>query len=364
MNHFNLILPFGIAPSTLVKDMSRQLAMPALEQLLSLTTSREITHFEEYARLLPHESLLSGAISLENLVTPTVVGNKNQNQNEAENEAENEVGNEDASRLSSPAMTHNRMQSLGLLPQEGFWLTMNPVHIHIASDHLVLTDQRRLSMSKEEALILFEAAKEICTEANKTLIYGDEKNWFLRADDWHALQTASIDAASGHNIDIWIAEGDKAKQWRQLQNEIQMLWHINPVNEKREERGEALINSVWLHSGSHQINTNALTLAATHPTQLVDIEQYSVNTNLLIDDMSEAAINSDWQTWFIQMQQLDKVVFAPLLQSLQIGKIDVIHLIATDSHRIVNLKLQRRASWKFWLKFSQKPSLAPLFILE
>jgi glycosyltransferase involved in cell wall biosynthesis len=37
-----------------------------------------------------------------------------------------------------------------------------------------------------------------------------------------------------------------AKRWRKLQNEIQMLWHIDPVNEEREQRGMPSINSLWI----------------------------------------------------------------------------------------------------------------------
>jgi hypothetical protein len=37
-----------------------------------------------------------------------------------------------------------------------------------------------------------------------------------------------------------------AKKWRQMQNEIQMIWHDHPVNAARMERGELPINSVWL----------------------------------------------------------------------------------------------------------------------
>lgn len=340
MNHFNIILPFGIPPKTLAKEMAKQLNMPALAQLLALSNQTEHVSFEEYARLLPHEALLSGKYLLCDLA------------NNLQQQADTDE------RSNSPAITHNTMQAMGKLRSEGFWFTINPVHIHVASDHLVVTDQRRLAISNEESLTLFNAAKEMCDELGKTLIYGDAKNWFLRADDWHELKTASLDAASGHNIDIWIAEGDKAKEWRKLQNEIQMIWHISPINEQRAERGDALINSVWLHSGSAGLNANMLPVFYEWQNK----EQASnSHNNLLINALSEAAMNSDWHTWLMHMQAIDQSTFAPVLAELISGKIETIKLIVTDTHRLVHYHIQRKTPWKFWQRFTQTPSLAALF---
>jgi hypothetical protein len=78
--------------------------------------------------------------------------------------------------------------------------------------------------------------------------------WFVKlglvAADFATLNTHSTDQAHGRNIDWWsprdsTSEG-VAKRWRKLQNEIQMLWHIDSTNDAREEQGLPRVNSIWL----------------------------------------------------------------------------------------------------------------------
>jgi hypothetical protein len=339
MNHLKLILPFGIPPASIAKDLARQLKMPNLARILSLAKPSTIHQFEEYARLLPHESLLAGQFHLEN----------------GKNNAPSFIDG----RFNSPSITHHRMQEMGMLPQQGVWFTINPVRIHVAHNHLVLMDQRRLNISKEESRALFEAAKAICDEDGYTLMYGDEKTWFLRADKWCDIQTATLDAASGHNMDIWIAKGEHAKAWRKLQNEIQMLWHISPINQQREEQGEPAINSVWLHCASEQLNEQILKKMSGESALHNLIENPSHAHYLMLDDLSEAAINNDWNAWFSQMQKLEEQYFTPIAQAYQTKKITHFSFIASDANRLITMSLNPKSSWQFW----KKPSLQPLFEL-
>lgn len=340
MNQLTLILPFGIPPAALAKDLARQLNMPVFAQILGLSNASPAQHFEEYARLLPHEALLAGLLNFDDR---EITSQPNVDE-----------------RLNSPATTHHHMRKMNLtsnLEHSGTWFTLHPVRIHVAHNHLVLTDQRRLAISKEEARTLFESAKTICDEDGYTLVYGDEKTWFLRADQWTDIQTATLDAASGHNMDIWIAKGEHAKAWRKLQNEIQMLWHIHPINEQREERGEAVINSVWLHSGSQGLNEKILNTVSGESALNNILGNPSQSQYLLIDDLSEAAINSDWNEWFSQMQKLETTYFSPILQAHKEKKIGQLTIIASDANRLIQFQLQQGVKWKFW----KKPSLKPLF---
>jgi hypothetical protein len=268
-------------------------------------------------------------------------------------------------RLNSPPTTHQKMQLFGLKPDAGFWFTLHPVHIHIARDHLVLTDQRRLEITEAESKVLFQLAEETCKELGKTLVFGDSKTWFLRADDWCDLQTASLDAACGHNIDIWIARGELEVAWRKLQNEIQMLWHQTEINESREVRGVPAINSVWLHSGSAQYipMLPAIHIASTFSNALQEASNAhnadqgkSDVVRIVFDQLAEAAINSDWGVWLHAFNQLETTCFAPLLTSMNAGQIKQVSFIINDSKRLATFTLRPAAPWKFW----RKPSLQTL----
>ncbi|MFA9275479.1 MAG: hypothetical protein ACEQSE_11460 [Candidatus Aquirickettsiella gammari] len=326
MSHLEIIVPFGIPPAALAKELVKQMKTPALATLLAHVRGKHIHEHDEFARQLPHELWLTRDF------------------------------NTTADISSSPALTHQRMQTFGLQPAQGFWFTLSPIHIHIARDHMVMTDQRRLDISNEESRALFEAAQEICEEVGKPLLYGDAKTWFLRADDWHTLQTASLDAAAGHNMEIWIAKGEHEVAWRKLQNEIQMLWHIHPVNQTRDEQGRNTINSVWLHSGSAEIHAINYERNVPHFNA---IKNQNNPANILIEDILEPALNSDWGNWLAHMNQLEQDWFAPALAALQNRQIKSLKLVFSDGQRLCQMSCRAPQTWKFWCK----PSLQTLLAL-
>lgn len=341
MNHLEIILPFCIPPAPLAPDLLRELRTPAFATLIALANRGKMQSFDTFSRQLPHESWLAGHFSLESRAGIA----------QADFHA-------DENHLNSPATTHHKMREFGLTPGEGFWFTLSPVHIHIARDHLVLTDQRRLNLSETEARVLFDAALPMCAELGKTLLYGDAKTWFLRADAWHALQTATMDAACGHNIDIWMPQGEQEVAWRKLQNEIQMLWFIHDVNAQRDARGDNLVNSVWLHSGSAALAPMPALLPSGTDLSAIIRGMNRHNTSLLqIDSLLEPALNNDWAGWLDAMHQLETQWFAPLLQALKNKKIRRLSLVTTDANRLMRFSLTSNSGWKFW----RTPSLDQLF---
>ena len=327
MSYLEIILPFGIPPASLAKELVKQMKTPSLATLLGYARQDHLHAFDEFARLLPHEFWLSRHFG------------------------------EASSILTSPPLTHNRMQEFGLQTVEGFWFTLSPIHIHIARDHMVMTDPRRLDISDEESRALFEDAKEICEELGRTHVYGDAKTWFLRADDWASLQTASLDAAAGHNMEIWIAKGEHEVAWRKLQNEIQMLWHIHPVNQQRDDQGRNTINSVWLHSGSAELQTLQSKLGVRCFADLS--KQANLTQSMVIDDCLEPALNSDWGIWLAQMNRLEHDWFTPALQALQSKQIKTLQLVLSDGQSLAQFSCPAPQAWKFW----RKPSLEILLKL-
>ncbi len=325
MSYLELIIPFAIPPAAHAKDLLRQLHMPAFERLCGFSRLREQKKFEDWDAALPHERWLFPSAAAQ-----------------------------------SPANTHNRMHTLGLVFEEGYWLSLHPVHIHIARDHLVLTDFRRLAIKEEEARALFDVAQDCCAEFGKTLLWGDNNNWFLRADTWQDLQTASQDAACGHAIDIWMPKGESAREWRKLQNEIQMLWHGHPLNHAREEQGLRTINSLWIDSGSTQV----LDSTAARPA-LDASEGFAALASRLQDhngvkpkriyfpQLIESALNNDWGLWLQEMQKLETNTFAVIERIMLSKEVKHVDLILSDAQQIITLELQAKKFWSFW----RKPSL-------
>lgn len=343
MSYLEIILPFGIPNTALAKELLRQAQTPSLAKLITFGKLREHQQLNEFARLLPHEfCLYQDPFSEENLGRKIF---------EAINDNE---------RLNSPATTHYAMSLKTEAPKLGFWFTLNPVHIHIARDHLVMTDPQRLEMTERESRDLFKIAHDICTELGHELVFGDSKTWFLRADEWQELRTSSLSAATGHNMDIWIAEGEQSRAWRKLQNEIQMAWHISGVNQNREEQGKSAINSVWLHSGSGELQRPNFRSDLSKLQEALDNTATStLPQRIFIDTLIEPALNSDWGHWLMQLNQLESTCFSLLWSALESGRLKRLHLVLSDTQQLAYIECRRQSFWQRW----QATTLAPLLKL-
>ncbi|MBR7792227.1 hypothetical protein KDM87_06415 [Undibacterium sp. FT147W] len=331
MKNLELILPFSIPPSGLENDLLKAMQTPALATLIAFAKRMPITAIDPFSKALIHEYLLADELQ----------------------------GAHDC----DPPVTLNRMQDMGLQLTEGRWFTLQPVHIHIARDHLVLTDQRRLDISEPESRVLFDIAKTAADEAGMTLQYGDASTWFLRADGWAGLKTASADAACGHNVDIWMPDGEHARAWRKLQNEIQMLWFTHTLNDEREALGKKVINSVWLSGGAGTLMRQNKPTHTAHSFGDLLTGSDASSTDVvcvLLEQLTESAINSDWGQWLSQIQTLENEWFAPVLAALKNRQLDSVTLFCSDAHRLASFRLTPWSLRQFWIK----PSLQALFTLK
>jgi hypothetical protein len=348
MSHLDILLPFGLPPAEIAVDLSRALKTPALASMITRTNFHRREEFDAFSRALPHESWLARQFGLE----------------------------ENIRKRGSPPVAVAAMRACDLSADSGLWFLLHPVHLHVARDHLVLTNRHQLSLTDQESHRLFDAIKPLFEEMDKPLQYGDPYHWFVRSDHWDDLHTATPDAASGHNIDIWMPQGSAARDWRKLQNEIQMHWHTHPVNEERESRGEKPVNSVWLWGGAaatmdrpsieydELLNLpgwmNALGRSSAASVKNGDasslINAGSARTLAVLDQLIEPALAGDWSEWITRMHGLETGWFAPLFEALKSGKIAEVSLILTHSTDLVEFTSSRYSLRKFWAK----PSLSKL----
>ncbi|HYC42196.1 MAG TPA: hypothetical protein VEB70_04320 [Noviherbaspirillum sp.] len=349
MTEIDILLPFGLPPQELAGDLLKELDTPALALLASRTKSGDGNHQDiEFQRALPHELWMA-----------------------------RQFGMEDGLRKNGSApIAWALMAAMRITPRPGAWFVLQPVHIHIARDHLVLTDPRQLELSDEESRTLFDVAAPLFAEAGKQLLYGDASTWFVEAEDWRGLVTSSPDAASGHNIDIWMPKGERERDWRKVQNDVQMHWFDHAVNEAREARRLKPVNSVWLWGGPAHCTSDrtrhydmAFNLSGSMQAFRGLVPGYAEAADgttllssaagrnmLLLDDLLEPALANDWARWLANMQHLEDTWFTPLLHALKSGKIDRLSLITTHDSRISRFTATRLSLRKFWVK----PSLASL----
>ncbi|UOD28933.1 hypothetical protein INH39_26395 [Massilia violaceinigra] len=330
MTQISLVLPFALPPPELAPDLIRALRAPALATLLSRSASCQQLPVDDHIRALPHEAWLAQALG--------------------------------ASADGNLALAGAVMRGYGLAQPEGTWFIVHPAHTQIARSHLLIADMRRLQLSEAHGRALFELAKPYFDESGKTLLYGDAGTWFMRADDWAALETSTPDAAVGLNLTDWMPKGAPSRAFRMLQNEVQMLWFEHPVNTEREARGLAAINSFWPWGAAPAgagLDTSRLATSdalpwmaalAGHPqaAPVTPVDALGTDAIVLCDALTEAALATDWAGWLQHMHQLEQALFAPALAALMDGRLKQVQLLLSHRTRHLALTTTRFSQRAFW----------------
>ncbi|WP_438978636.1 hypothetical protein [Polynucleobacter sp.] len=235
---------------------------------------------------------------------------------------------------------------------------LQPVHFHATRDHLILMAQSQIDLTANESTKLLQTALPFIEEdfGSKVLFQG-QRDWFISAGPFASLATHSIDQAHGRNIDWWMPrdtnEAGIAKLWRKLQNEIQMLWHIDPVNEERQQRGYPSINSLWI-SGigkladiqTPQFLKNVKQLYGGHPL-LQGLAKY-----LEIPQENEIDF-SRLQNAFAWIDRPDSIWgnLSKALLNQELHEVEIIDFPKGRArHRIFTAKDLYKKSWAFWKK--------------
>ena len=374
MSDIEIFVPFGLPPAEHAADLLRELQLPALAMLLARARRLPIpaspvverdadasadwargsrcldSQHDGFARALPHEMWLARHFGL---ADPTHPDN-------------------------SPPVAAALMRTCGIRPDPGHWFIVQPVHYHVARDHLVLTDPRALGLADGDARALFATALRSFEQAGLELRYGNADYWFVRADRHRDLLTATPDATCGHNIHIWMPEGTSARAWRKLQNEVQMDWHTHSVNAARTEAGRTPVNSLWLWGGAG-VPTETASKAAARAESLFNFQgwyaafgQYTSSSTIvpdadaqtllassephrfvMLDSLIGPALAGDWASWLEYMRMFEVSWFGPILRALHKGDIASISLIVNHNTRLRQWRTNRNGLRKIW----QKPAL-------
>ncbi len=350
MNHLDILLPFGLPQADMARELLRQCQAPALATLLARGQNGESSRsFDAFSRGLPHEHWISGQFGL--------------------------IAAQADERGNSPPAAAALLRKHDPQLQQGHWFIVQPAHIHVARDHLVLTDIAQLALAETESRRFFASAQRLFEEIGRSLIYLNASTWLMRADDWAGLRTSSPHAASGRNIDIWMPSGPGELAWRKLQNEVQMQWFADALNEQRESSGLKPVNSLWLWGGA---DAAAFAANAANPYQgcfnLHDwpqtlcadwlsacgpgdvLSMTGERGLLLLDTLLEPGLTSEWGLWLQGMETLDREWFAPLMHALRCKRLHSLTLVLSGQDRLLQRNLTAASLRKFWVR----PSLSHL----
>ncbi len=375
-NRLHLLLPFALPAAADASTALHNIQSPALDKLVARATLVERVVGEDFQRTLPHERWVARQFG-------TVASG---------------AGAADEAPL-APYM----LRADGGEPGTSTWACVQPVHVRIAHDHLVLIDPASLALTDVEAATLLEVARPLIEELGVRIEAPQPSRWYLASDAFGTLAGASPLRASGRNIEIWLPHeahtGQRSRAWMKLQNEVQMAWFEHPVNEAREARGLPAVNSIWFHAQgaaqpvsspfsrvlSDAAATRGLALtagveigappasfaalasnglgangasSATGGNGANDVKGTTATTLVELDPFSAPYIEQDWGRWNEAFAALETDWFAPALAALQSGQISELGLTLCGDTGSVTLAITRGDLRKFW----RRRVLASLFI--
>ena len=237
---------------------------------------------------------------------------------------------------------------------------LDPVHLHVGRDHLVLGDPRELRPEADEAAALAAAIGPLLAEEGLALDARTPSRWYLREIDAARplrVATRPLAGAIGRNIDAWQPRGEDARRWRRIVNEVQMTWHAHPVNARREAAGRPAVNSVWIEGrlapGAPGVERDAAARIATDtpgggPFSLA----LSDGARLVVDPrLLDAQLAGDPTAWHAAWHAIAADTLDAISRSGGGGRV----VLAGDAGWR-EIAIAPRADWRFW----RRPGAASL----
>ncbi len=135
---------------------------------------------------------------------------------------------------------------------KGYYLRLDPVTLQADMSRVMLIRSGFAGFPVSYQQSVQEVVQQVMlqpgeTEALDLQAVGDY--WTIRLPVHPGVSFTSLDEALGADVSESLPEGIPGRYWKRLQNEIQMALHASEANERRRQRGAALINSVWFWGG-------------------------------------------------------------------------------------------------------------------
>jgi len=127
------------------------------------------------------------------------------------------------------------------------WAIAQPVHLAAGLDHLRMTAPGQVVPTETEVRAIGDLMRaHFNAESDVRFVQFARGAWLLKCPQ--SLNCSTFDPASivGRNIHDYMPSGPDGARVRSLMNEIQMLLHEHPVNQRREREGRLSVNALWL----------------------------------------------------------------------------------------------------------------------
>jgi hypothetical protein len=281
-----------------------------------------------------------------------------------------------ADRGGTLALAPFALRGEGCAPGTHGWLSADPVHLRIEGGRALLADASRFAITASEARELTDALNAHFGERGLSFLAPVPHRWYVRVADAPRMRAAPTAEVSGKDITPYLPTGVDQARWRGVLNEAQMLLHAHACNERREQRGELAVNSLWLWGAgvetrpqphprydivwsdhplarglglSSGIETRPL--PASGKDYLRDAARAGRPGNaldLVVLSPSEDAARGGPDSWREALVHLERGWIAPLLSGTVEGAVSAVVLIAVAAPGGWSIAFERGDRLKFW----------------
>ncbi|SEQ84284.1 hypothetical protein SAMN05421690_100273 [Nitrosomonas sp. Nm51] len=271
----------------------------------------------------------------------------------------------------APIMLQAENHSQTATLNEYYWLRADPVHLRVEQNHIMLADSHVLELSQDEAERYTNAINQCLNDELFTFFPYHPFRWYIRLKKRPDLHTHTLSSVTCQNINNLLPTGKDSLQWRKLFNEIQMLLHDHPLNQKRAARNQIVINSVWFWGGGHlpqfiRSSYSKIWSNETFSHALADFshtphERLPDNSTQWLEERShrdqhlvilDSLLNNDKYNnvlaWRENLIKLEKTWFTPLYTALKNNQINTLKISTTNENTTHNFEVTRNNLWKFW----------------
>ena len=252
----------------------------------------------------------------------------------------------------------------------GFLLRADPVHLRADIADLVLFNAADIDVSPDEAAALAATVNDVLGPHGPCIEAAHPHRWYVAPDAPARVTTTSLSLASGAQVSAAMPQGPDAPSWHRWMNEVQMALHECPVNNERERRGAAPVNSVWpwgtgslpraaetpapfaqvwsddalVHGLAHHTGVEHRAMPPDARKWLGGDPRPGVHL-FVFDELYPAVRRADLDAWRAGLARLDASWAQPLLDALDRGAVASVSIHEEHGHRFV---ATRRGRFRWW----------------
>lgn len=253
------------------------------------------------------------------------------------------------------------------------WMHADPIHLRPDRERLLVYAGESVAPNPDEAEALVASFNRHFSDEGLRLIAPTSARWYLRLDrPMPGWRTSPLYRIQGGSMAEHLPRGPEARDWMRLLNEIQMLFHADPVNRRREAAGRPVVSGIWIWGGgslpkSAELESVPDVMVGDHPLLLglarlterphrslaawLDGPMPVTGRQLVFWDRHwRAWLERDLGAWSRALTALDAVI-ERLWQPLRVGRLEAIRLDPCDAETFA---LSTRQAWRFWRRWSSR----------